>query len=355
MDYAAEMLLRHVRAERFDQFDAVSVKPHYFGAFERLRMIPPGLAWNLDRLVTRFITYPVQLAAVVRRFDLFHVVDHTYAHLIHALPRGRTGVFCHDLDAFEPVLDQSRQFAWWRSQMASTLLSGLRRAAVVFYSTEQIRERILRHGLIDERRLVHAPYGVADEFWRASEDAIPKVVRGLPYLLNVAGNFPRKRLDLLFKLFARLRTQWPELRLVQHGAELTEGQRRDLDALGIANHLVQTDRLSRAELAALYSKARLVVLPSEREGFGFPVVEAFAAGAIVVLSDIPAFREVAGEAGVFCRVGDLDEWEATVSSLLQGSRLPPSAELRRARAQLFSWSRHAQVVSEAYAALRQPT
>ena len=52
----------------------------------------------------------------------------------------------------------------WRRALARTLLAGLRRAAVVFYSTEAVRLEIEEHGLVDVARLVAAPYGIAEEF-----------------------------------------------------------------------------------------------------------------------------------------------------------------------------------------------
>ena len=54
--------------------------------------------------------------------------------------------------------------------------------------------------------------------------------------------------------------------------------------------------VDRATLAAVYRRAALALLPSEREGFGLPLVEALACGTPVVASDIPVLREVGGDA-----------------------------------------------------------
>jgi glycosyltransferase involved in cell wall biosynthesis len=351
MEYVAEMLLKHLQVEHTDRFQTAGLRPRYFGAFERLPGIPRRFAWNADRFVTRFIRYPIQLLRERSRFDFFHVADHTYAQLVHALPEGRVGVFCHDLDAFEPVLDGSRERALWRTQLARILLEGLKRAALVFFSTRKIGERLLTLKLVDSDRLIHAPYGLADEFWSPGDDDLPPEVRGLPYVLNVAGNFPRKRLDVLFRVFARLRRDWPDLCLVQHGAELSEEQHQLARELRISDRLINTIDLSRAGMAALYHRAKLLLLTSEREGFGLPALEALASGAVIVLSDISAFREIAGEAGVFCPVGDLDVWTETVGALLAGSHSPPSLDVRLAQARKFSWGRHARVVADAYARL----
>src|SRR5262249_6474911 len=150
------------------------------------------------------------------RFDLFHVADHTYAQLVHVLPARRTGVFCHDLDAFEPMAGDGASA--WRRRMAWVQLAGLPRAGVVFYSTEAIRERA-NQGWIPGSTLVRSPYGVSDEFWNAGATvALPPGVQR-PFLLNVAGNFPRKRLDILFRVFAEVRKRHPQLKLVQQGAQ----------------------------------------------------------------------------------------------------------------------------------------
>jgi glycosyltransferase involved in cell wall biosynthesis len=60
------------------------------------------------------------------------------------------------------------------------------------------------------------------------------------------------------------------------------------------------DSMSESDMATLYSRSRIFVSPSVREGFGMPVAEALAVGLPVVCSDIPVFREVAGAwAGYF--------------------------------------------------------
>ena len=56
--------------------------------------------------------------------------------------------------------------------------------------------------------------------------------------------------------------------------------------------------LAAAELEGLYRLADCVVLPSLYEGFGLPVLEAMARGVPVACSDIPALREVAGDAAL---------------------------------------------------------
>ena len=68
--------------------------------------------------------------------------------------------------------------------------------------------------------------------------------------------------------------------------------------------------LEPAVLAALYRRAALVLMPSEAEGFGLPLVEAMACATPVIASDIPVLREVGAEAAVYCAVADVPAWSA---------------------------------------------
>ncbi len=93
--------------------------------------------------------------------------------------------------------------------------------------------------------------------------------------------------------------------------------------------LVQLPFLERPQLAALYRRASVVVLPSDREGFGLPVVEAMACGTPVIASDIPALREVGGAAALYCPPGDVGQWAETLAQLQREQADPAARERRR--------------------------
>ncbi len=169
----------------------------------------------------------------------------------------------------------------------------------------------------------------------------------------MGSSIPRKRLEVLFDVFAALRARHPELRLVQQGGALTPTQREQVERLGIGDALLQPPKLDRATLAGLYRGAQAVLVPSEAEGFGLPVIEALACGAPVVASALPVLREVGDTACLYCPVGDIEAWVATLDALLSGRQLPPARELRLERARRFTWQAHARTVLEAYQRLVQ--
>ena len=349
MDLMGEMLAGQLQAQHTREFRASLVRPAMRRWFARV----PRVGANLDRLANRFWLYGRHLNGVKTSYDLFHVVDHSYAHLVHRLPAERTGVFFHDLDAFRCLLEPKRdpRPGWFRA-LARHTLAGVQRAAVVFHLTMEIRNEIERHGLVDPSRLVYAAPGVSPEF-TPCEGETPRNEES-PFLLHVGSCIPRKRIDVLLAVFAAARASFKDLRLVQVGGSWSPAQRELIERFGIAGAIEQKRGLSRAEIAALYRASSLVLQPSEAEGFGLPVAEALACGARVIASDIPVLREVGGEAAVYRPTGDVAAWAEATTGVLSGALKPPDRATRLAQAGRFSWEEHARVIAEAYQSLLGP-
>ena len=157
---------------------------------------------------------------------------------------------------------------------------------------------------------------------------------------------------MLLDVFARLRASRPGLRLVQVGGPWTSAQAAQIDRLGVGGHVTQLRGLSRLELADLYRRAAAVLVPSEAEGFGLPVIEALACGAAVVASDIPVLREVGGPAAAYRPVADVPGWADAVGRVLDTPAAAPLRDVRLARAARFTWAAHARTIGETYIELQ---
>jgi glycosyltransferase involved in cell wall biosynthesis len=355
MDLCAELLIRNLAEQ--GRLEPVRICPTFRRRVQALPINRGGAAtFNADRLVNRFWDYPQAARSLRDNFDFFHVCDHSYSQLVHELPHGRTGVYCHDLDAFRCLLDppaepRPRWFRW----MMRRVLAGLTRAALIFCSTETLRRRILDAGLTDPGRVVVAPYGVAEEFrpeLGLADASLPLPFDpGVRFLLHVGSTIPRKRIDVLLDTFARVRSRFPEIRLVQVGGTWTKEQNDRIASLGIGSGLIQLRDLSRSTLAALYRHAAIVLLPSEAEGFGLPLIEALACGAIIIVSDLAILREVGGSAAIYAPVGEPAAWAARVADLLEDRSDPGPRDAGLARAARYSWANQAQVIAEAYLGL----
>lgn len=117
-----------------------------------------------------------------------------------------------------------------------------------------------------------------------------------PYFLFVGSLDPRKNLLLLLQAYAA--AQLTQTHLVVAGASYKSFNpqlAQQLEPFKAHPMIHFAGAVSNDELASLYQHAKAVIVPSLYEGFGLPVAEGLSAGCQVIASDIPIFREVAGE------------------------------------------------------------
>ena len=309
-----------------------------------------------DRLTGRLWDYPRWLAPRAGDFDLFHIVDHSYAHLVRVLPAHRTVVTCHDLDAVQAALPGSRKRLDLSRLLASNILDGLARAGHVACVSQATKSELLATGRVKPDRVSVVYEGVHPSCVPDDRAASLSSSSDKPRILHVGSTIPRKRIDVLLKVLGGLRRTFTDLQLVRVGGKLAADQRRLATQLGVADAIVEMDFLERPALADVYRRASLVVLPSEREGFGLPVVEAMACGTQVVASAIPSLQEVGGSAAVYCPVGDVDRWVGAIAELLHQRQRDPAGWLARKRASIasasqFNWKSYAAEMAKCYSSL----
>ncbi len=164
---------------------------------------------------------------------------------------------------------------------------------------------------------------------------------GEPLLLYAGGYQPHKNVPLLAAAAEAAARTTPGLRLVLVGAASSVLQAESAVATPLP-------RVSRARLRALYALATLVVCPSRYEGFGLPAAQGLAAGTPVLASDIPAHREVLGDAACLLPVDAPERWADAIGSLVQEARRREDlAGAGRERAEAFRW----EVAARQYQAL----
>jgi glycosyltransferase involved in cell wall biosynthesis len=359
MDLFGDMLFQRFTAEHASTIEVELLRPGFQYRFSKIPGLRrSGFFWNADRLVNRFYDYPVWLKKRAARFDLFHLVDHSYSQLILDLPAERTVVTCHDLDTFKCLLEpESDPRPRWFRAMAQRSLNGFLQAAHVICPSAFTKTNVLRHGLFPTDRVTVIHPG-ADPVFFSAVDPDHEASNGLglgsmKYLLHVGSTIRRKRIDVLLSVFARVVREYPDHQLVRVGGDLTAEQGRLAAELGVAGKIVQLAHLTKEQLADVYRQAALVLQTSDAEGFGLPVIEAMACGCPVAASDIPPLREAGGIAAEYCPVGDIEMWSETVIRLLREREMSPEAwELRRGVASQYArgytWSENANQTISVY-------
>lgn len=352
MNFVADMLAQHLQYHPAI-ITAKKVQPRMI---RRLTWLPgignARVSLNADRLLNRFEDYPRYLRSLKKDFDIFHIIDHSYAQLAHELPPERTIITCHDLDTFRCLLDPTheRRGRLFKA-MTKRIFDGFCKAARVICVSHATRDELLGHGLLPAERVVVIHNGVDPDC--AAEPDLESDMEAARWLgpqradamdiLHVGSTIPRKRIDVLLEIFASIKHQFPQARLLRAGGTFTATQASLAARLGLRDSIVTLPFLSRSVLSAVYRRAALVLQPSENEGFGLPVAEALACGVPVVASDLPVLKEVGGEAAVYCPVANVDQWSDAISKLLHERQEQPDRwALRRERgikqAANFDWA-----------------
>ncbi len=172
------------------------------------------------------------------------------------------------------------------------------------------------------------------------------------YILYVGTLQHRKNLVRLLEVFARLATDnTVSQTLVLAGgkgwgfAEVYQAVKR----LHLDNRVRFLGYVPSEDVIGLYAGADLVVYPSLCEGFGLPPLEAMACGAVVSVSNIPALREVGGDAATYFDPRDEDNMAAIIHRALTDQQLRERCrELGIQQARRFSWEQCARGTISVY-------
>ena len=243
----------------------------------------------------------------------------------------------HDLSPLEhPAWFRANFAAWYRLFLPILV----RRVRKVFTPSQYIQQKVMRRfGVTNVTVTLN---GVDPSlFHPGARQKLLNLPKG--YVLFVGSLEPRKNLDLLLGAWKRIKDEFKESWLIVAGARGRVFKTVDL------SHETERVRfvgyVDDETLAGLYANALALVLPSQEEGFGLPVLEAMASGTPVIVSDAAALTEIVGEAGMIFCLSNPVGLIACLKECLSSAGL--RAELREkglTRAREFSWQATAELV-----------
>jgi glycosyltransferase involved in cell wall biosynthesis len=171
------------------------------------------------------------------------------------------------------------------------------------------------------------------------------------YVLSIGTAEPRKDLPGLVRAFDQLAPAHPDLALVLAGPPGwgEEGLDAALARAHAKARVVRTGWLEPVVLAALLQEASVLAFPSLYEGFGFPPLEAMAAGVPVVATRAGSLPEVLGDGAMLVDVGDHDGLAEALGLVLGDAALRRRlAAAGATRAASFSWERCGEGLARLY-------
>lgn len=281
----------------------------------------PWVARTVNRLTPDVVFTPMQtMGGFGRKYRLVLTV-HDLIYYRHPTPP-------RDLPAFVRGLWRLYHLAWWPQRLL------LNRSDAVVTVSETTKGLIAEHRLT--KRPVHVVPNAADmpELAPGRAERTAAESRSLVYM----GSFmPYKNVDTLVRAAALL----PDYTL-HLMSRVTDAERRRLTELAPGARIVFHDGASDEDYAETLAAATALVTASHDEGFGIPLVESMTLGTPVVVSDIPIFREIGGEAALYFDADAPEQLAARIRHLEDDGVWAARSAAARAQAARYTWDASAE-------------
>jgi alpha-1,3-rhamnosyl/mannosyltransferase len=278
------------------------------------------------------------LRIIKHKVDVLHCTESTLP-LWQPKP---TVVTVHDTLMWdEPLEGKIANFYFHR-----LLPAAMKKCAAVITISESSKNDILNKWPWLEAKLTVIPHGIASEYFDEDMPALPSALQSsigdAPYVVYLGGPIERKRFAWALDVFAHCKTRPLKLVACGFGAEARREAMQNLPT-ELRDDVYFADFLSDADLLALYKNAQAVFYPTLYEGFGFPAIEAQAAGAPVLFSALGSLAELIGPLAMVLPPFDLDAWvQALDTALTMGDERHEKARAAREWAKKFSWAESAE-------------
>lgn len=186
-----------------------------------------------------------------------------------------------------------------RALFLSRFYNAIKKSDIIITVSETVKKELLQHFNINSDKIKVVYNSISPSFidFQADKSLIKKYnLSERKYILSVATLNQNKNIPELIKAFESITDKYPDIKLVLVGGMGNE--KREL--LTKHPNVIFTGYIPDENLPSLYKNALLYVFPSLYEGFGIPLIEAQYSNCPVLCSDIPVFREVAGNGAEFC-------------------------------------------------------
>ena len=168
------------------------------------------------------------------------------------------------------------------------------------------------------------------------------------FLLFVGDRTPYKNFKRFMETFAQIHEQDKTLFAIYTGSKLKKDEQDMLIGMGIFEYTIHIKASDQA-LSELYSRALLFVYPSLYEGFGIPILEAYACHCPVALSNTSCFPEIAGDAAVYFDPYSISSMSEAITKVIYNEeKRSQLIRLGNERLKRYSWEKAAQKTEEAY-------
>lgn len=223
----------------------------------------------------------------------------------------------------------------------------LKRCKKILTISESIKNEVIEYMPSTKDKIDSAGFGIHD--WVSKKSTLEELERvkeqyNLPekYFVSVSTLEPRKNHINTIKAFAKFHNDYPDFHYVIVGKKgwFYDEILKEVETSVAKDNIHLLGYLPEEDLGALYDLSKGVIMLSFYEGIGLSALEGTFRGLPVLVSDIPVFREVVKENGVFKDPKNIDDILSGLKTLSISSRKDFENH------SIFSWLTSAKIVQE---------
>ncbi|MBN2585283.1 glycosyltransferase family 4 protein [Patescibacteria group bacterium] len=327
--------------------------------FEKLLVEAPFLKQsNVEVKTLKWVNFPLLLHAVWKPLDwpkvdkICNGLDLMWLPFPRLLPLSRR---CKLIITFHDLIPEifPQFYTWqsrlWQWQMSYPYLA--RRAEKIIAVSESTAKDLVQIYGVDAKKIQVVYEGVDDIYFsppslRLQRSVQKKFKIDQDFIYYVGSIEPRKNLPMVIRGLAHIKAQpkFDKMKLVISGGKswLAESIYEEVNNLKLKKSVIFTGQVTEMEKIALLYRAKVFAFPSLYEGFGLPVIEAFATGCPVITSNVSALPEVAGGAAALIDPKEQASFNQALEKILTHASYPNNLITKgKLQAKKFSWAKAA--------------
>jgi len=171
------------------------------------------------------------------------------------------------------------------------------------------------------------------------------------YFLYLGTLNPRKNIELIIKVFARIYKNYPGYQLIISGKKTWHYQNliKIVNDLNLEDQVIFTDYVPDEDSLYLYNGSEIFLFPSLYEGFGLPPLEAMSCGRPVISSNATSLKEIIGDGGVLVSPNDEKSWIKNIERVIKNKIFKNDLEGKALQqVKKFSWKKCAEETLKIY-------
>jgi len=219
-------------------------------------------------------------------------------------------------------------------------------AKAIIAVSENTKKDIIRFLNIPEEKVYVVYHGCSFLTFQGSRSPY-----NFPYILYVGDRFGYKNFIPFVKQVSTVLKRHEGLHVICTGKPFTKEETNIFKELEVSKYFINTWAKTDKELYSLYHHAECFIYPSDYEGFGIPILEAYQADCPVLLNRASCFPEIAKDAAIYFNINSNDDTLSVIlEDFLSMNKYEKEALLSRQRTRLaeFSWKKSAEELAKIY-------